>query len=131
LLILLLVPLASADLLKHHLEHLVDYSVNPCSDFYAHVCRRNTPDGEFIKGQLRTLFEGISEEFRENATQNNEILRDIEKMMNAGDDCIKDVQYEALARERCGDNLECYRANREYFLKKFAMLDNTWKQMVN
>ncbi|GMR61143.1 hypothetical protein PMAYCL1PPCAC_31338 [Pristionchus mayeri] len=120
LVLLIPLPLAAFDVLRHHLETHVNYSVNPCDDFYAHVCK-SEPSEDFIWQKLKHSFRNISEKFRLNLT--NDILLDIKKMDSGNSESMKNMNYKEIARKRCGENLECYRIDQEYFKEKLRVFN--------
>lgn len=60
--LLLLLHPSSADYLSEHLTHNVDLSVNPCDNFYLHVCSQSVDEEQFPFQKIGQFYKNITEE---------------------------------------------------------------------
>ncbi|CAD6191061.1 unnamed protein product [Caenorhabditis auriculariae] len=86
----------SEDVVKNHIQTKLDRSVDPCTDFYAHVCPANLPVGETVNSQLGSIYQRETEKLQ---TKHEEFLRHMKEY-------IMEFSYNKGFRKTVNDLLE-------------------------
>ncbi|GMT06888.1 hypothetical protein PENTCL1PPCAC_29063, partial [Pristionchus entomophagus] len=115
---LLLHP-ASSDILTDRLSNYVNVSVNPCDDFYQHVCSQSANVTEFPLAKISRFYEKIGEKFRNfSRSRNLAIMNDYSKRDSTNakhKPVFSRDHFEKLVRSRSQNNDACYRGEFEHF----------------
>ncbi|GMS83172.1 hypothetical protein PENTCL1PPCAC_5347, partial [Pristionchus entomophagus] len=120
--------IASTDLLTDHLTNNVDVSVNPCDDFYQHVCSQSINDTEFPLNKIERFYDEITAKFSNFSYSSNlAIMNDWNNMLRTGYETKRGFnrsEFEDRIRMRCLDSDDCYREEFAYFSGFYAKRSN-------
>ncbi|GMR60753.1 hypothetical protein PMAYCL1PPCAC_30948, partial [Pristionchus mayeri] len=126
---LLLLPVFSADILNDHLVNNVDSTVNPCDNFFLHVCSQSVNSTEYPLTKVTKSYQDLAGRFRNiSRSRNFPIIDDITNFHQTSDNdkpVFNGTLFQGLLRERCDDNRACYRSEFEFFYKFYTRKTNT------
>ncbi|GMR31047.1 hypothetical protein PMAYCL1PPCAC_01242, partial [Pristionchus mayeri] len=107
--VLLLLHTTSADILSDYLANNVDLSVDPCDNFFLHVCSQSDNSTLFPYHEIDQYYRNITKIKFQNDIKN------LEDSYNMTIIEFNRTLFQNMIHSRCGDSNACYREEFRYF----------------